>query len=122
MTTTRKRYFFLVFLVCIILTSCEKNCKELPNSFSNYNQAKTVVLSANFKYTDEADVSDSSWISSAKYFSCDRLMGFFIIKTDNKTYIHKDMPYKVWKNFKKADSKGSFYSKFIRGNYQLKLN
>ncbi|MFV8352013.1 KTSC domain-containing protein [Flavobacterium sp. XS2P14] len=112
----------IAFLIFLSLTSCGNNCEEIPNSFINYDQAKEVVLSSNFKRIDKADVSDSSWISSAKYFSCDGLSGFFVIETGNRIYIHQDMPYEVWENFKNADSKGSFYSRNIRGNYQLKLN
>ena len=118
----KKCYSYLFFLVLITTYSCGNNCEEISNSFDNYNQAKEVVLSSNFKLAEDADVSGSSWISSAKYFSCDGLTGFFIIETDNRTYIHQNMPYSVWENFKNANSKGSFYSKTIRGNYQLKLN
>lgn len=118
-----KKIIFLVTLLFITITSCNgKKCKELPNSFSNYDQAKESVLSSNFKLTDEADVSGSSWISSAKYYSCDGLLGFLVIKTGNRTYIHQDIPFEVWESFKKADSKGSFYSRNIIGNYRLKLN
>ena len=112
----------ITFLIFIIIASCGNKCDEIPNSFSNYDQAKEIVLSLNYKLTDKADVSGSSWITSAKYFSCDGLSGFFIIETGNRTYIHQDMPCEVWENFKNADSKGSFYSRNIRGNYQLKLN
>lgn len=117
----KKIFFKLIFFVLITISSCGQNCKEIPNSFINYAQAKEIVLDSNFKFTDKADVSDSSWITSAKYFSCDGLNGFFIIKTKGKTYIHQNMPYKMWKNFKQASSKGSYYSRNIKGNYQLKL-
>lgn len=113
---------YLIFLIFITIVSCGSNCEEIPNSFSNYDQAKEIVLSLNYKLTDKADVSGSSWITSAKYLSCDGVAGFFIIETDNRTYIHQNLPYEVWDNFKKADSKGSFYSRNIRGNYHLKLN
>lgn len=119
----KKIISLFALLIFITITSCGgNNCKELPNSFSNYDQAQEIVLSSSFKHTDEADVSGSSWISSAKYYSCDGLLGFLVIKTGNRTYIHQDMPFEVWESFKNADSKGSFYSRNIRGNYRLKLN
>jgi hypothetical protein len=109
-------------LILISIASCSgNNCKELPNSFSNYDQAQEIVLSSSFKLTDEADVSGSSWISSAKYYSCDGLSGFLVIKTGNRTYIYQDIPFEVWESFKNADSKGSYYSRNIKGNYGLKL-
>jgi hypothetical protein len=109
-------------LILISIASCSgNNCKELPIIFSNYSQAKEIVLNSSFKVSDDADVSNSSWINSAKYLSCDGLSGFFIIKTGNRTYIHQDMPHEVWERFNNADSKGSFYSRYIKGNYRLKL-
>jgi hypothetical protein len=112
--------FALLILITIISCS-DRNCNELPISFTNYNQAKEIVLNSTFKVSDEADVSDSSWISSAKYLSCDGLLGFLVIQTGNRTYIHQDLPQEVWEQFKNADSKGSFYSRNIKGNYRLKL-
>lgn len=111
----------ITFLIFIIIASCGTNCEEIPNSFSNYNQAQNVVLSSNFKFTDKADVSNSSWITSAKYLSCDKATGFFIITTGNRTYIHQNLPLEVWEQFKKADSKGKFYNQNIKGKYQLEL-
>ncbi|MFV5695164.1 KTSC domain-containing protein [Flavobacterium sp. LB3P122] len=112
----------IAFLIFTTIASCGNNCAEVPNNFRNYDQAKEIVLSSNYKTTDKADVSGSSWITSANYFSCDGSSGFFVIETGNRTYIHQDMPYEVWENFKNADSKGSFYSGNIKGNYKLKLN
>lgn len=112
----------LIFLIFITISSCGNKCDEIPNSFSSYEQASEIVLSSKLLHSEEANVSDSSWITSAKYLSCDGLVGFFAIKIRNTTYIHQGMPFYVWKNFKNADSKGSFYSRKIRGHYQLKLN
>lgn len=112
----------IAFLIFITITSCGNKCDEIPKSFSSYKQASEIVLSSKLLHSEEADVSDSSWITSAKYLSCDGLSGFFVIETGDRTYIHQDMPYEVWGNFKNADSKGSFYSRNIRGNYQLKLH
>jgi hypothetical protein len=112
----------IALLLIVTITSCGQNCKELPNSFSNYNQAKEIVLRSSFKLIEDADVSSSSWISSAKFYSCDSFSGFLVIRTGNKTYIHQGIPFKVWVSFKNADSKGSFYSRNIKGNYKLKLN
>ena len=119
----KKIICLFAIVIFISINSCDgNNCKELPKSFNNYDHAKEIVLSSNFKLTDEADVSNSSWITSAKYYSCDGLLGFFIINTGNRTYIHQDMPYEVWEKFKNSSSKGSFYSRNIRGNFRLKLN
>lgn len=112
---------YLLFLL-IIFTSCGQNCKDLPNSYKNYKEAKTIVLSTNFKYTDNYNVSDSSFITSADYYSCDKLTGYLITGMNNKKYIFQNVPYNIWKGFKNAESKGKFYNREIRGRYKLKLN
>ncbi len=118
----KKIISYLIILVFILFISCSENCNELPNSFSNYEQAREMVLTSNYQITEVADVSDSPWITSVEYLSCDGLNGFFVIKIGYKTYIHQNMPIEVWENFTEVESKGSFYSKKIRGRYQLKLN
>ena len=121
----KKIIHLLNLLLFITISSCvqnSENCKEIPNNFSNYNQAKELILNSKFKFSEKADVSNSSWISSAKYLSCDEESGFFIITTNNRTYIHQNLPIGVWEQFKNADSKGSYYSRNIKGNYSLKLN
>ena len=117
----KKIFYYLVFLIFITIASCSNKCEDIPNSFSSYDQAKDVVLSSKLLRSEEADVSGSSWITSAKYFSCDGMVGFFALEIRRKTYIHQDMPYEIWENFKNADSKGSYYSRNIRGRYRLKL-
>jgi hypothetical protein len=115
----KKLYLISIFLTC--LTACEKNCNKLPNNFSSFEQATKLILNTTFACTDNADVSDSSWITSAKYYSCDNKTGFFVLETSNKRYIHQNVPKTLWQNFIKAKSKGSFYGKNIREKYQLKL-
>lgn len=111
---------YILFLL-FVLSSCGQNCKELPSSYKNYEEAKTIVLSTDFKFTDDCDVSESSFITSADYYSCDRLTGYFIVGMNNKKYIFQNMPYEIWEDFKNAESKGKFYNREIRGRYQLSL-
>lgn len=112
---------YLIITLLIGLNSYSQNCNQLSNQFNSFEQAIKLIANTTFTYTNNADVSDSSWIRSAKYYSCDNKTGFFIIKTSNKTYIHQNVPKTVWQNFIKAKSKGSFYGKNIREKYQLKL-
>ncbi len=112
---------FLIFSLLIGLHCYSQDCNKLSNGFSSYEQATKLILNSTFAFTDNADVSDSSWITSAKYYSCDNKTGFLVLKTSKKTYIHQNVPKTVWQNFIKAESKGSFYSKNIKERYQLNL-
>lgn len=112
---------FLIFSLLIGLHCYSQDCNKLSNGFNSFEQASKLIFNSTFAFTDNADVSDSSWITSAKYYSCDNKTGFFILKTSNKIYSHQKVIKTLWQNLIKAKSKGSFYSKNIRGKYQLKL-
>ena len=112
-----------LLLFCYIFFSCSgQDCKDLPENFESYVQAKALVKSANFSIKQNLNVSASSWLKSVTFYSCDSKVGFVIMVTDKgKNYVHKNVPVSVWKDWKKANSKGSFYSKNVRGRYTLKL-
>ena len=112
---------YLLFSLLISLHSYSQDCNKLSNGFNSFEQATKLIVNTTFAFTDNADVSDSSWITSAKYYSCDNKTGFLVLKTSKKTYIHQNVPKTVWQNFIKAESKGSFYSNNIRKKYRLIL-
>ena len=113
-----------LFLILIFSFACNsQNCNQLPTSFSSYSSAISKVKSSTFKIKETANTSSSSWITSAKYYSCDGQAGYFIYTTNSGyEYIHKGVPVYVWEGFKNASSKGSYYDANIKGRYRLPLN
>jgi len=101
--------------------SYSQNCKTLPIEFDSYEQAIRLVKSSTFKIEESLNTSKSSWIRGASYFSCDRKTGFLIFKTDDREYIHQNVPIDIWNGFKNASSFGSYYNRYIKGRYQLSL-
>ena len=98
------------------------NCSNLPKKYHSYDSAINIVQSASFEYKDYTNQFSSSWISSIGYFSCDKKSGFLIVHAHNgKSYIHNGVPIHVWRDFKSAKSKGSYYSNNIKGSYLFKL-
>jgi KTSC domain len=115
----------LLLIVCFILfISCNsQDCHKLPVAFSSYTEAIQEVKSSTFQIKESADVSGSSWITSAKWYSCEGQDGYFIYTTNRGyEYIHKGVPLFIWKEFKNASSKGSYYDTNIKGRYRLPLN
>lgn len=109
-----------VIILLFLLNSClAQNCTELPNKFSTYEEAASKISKASFKISESVNTSKSSWIRSAKYRSCDGLTGFLLIGTDDREYIHRDVPVSVWNSFRKAASFGSFYNVYIKNRYRL---
>ena len=117
-----KIFFTLLLLSFFAINSfSQNNCNQLPSSFSSYNEALNLVGSTKFSFVDYLNTSNSRVIQGAKYYSCDNRSGFLILGVNNLRYIHQNVPIYVWNNFKRATSFGSFYTTYIRNNYQLKL-
>ncbi|OJV26369.1 MAG: hypothetical protein BGO32_00025 [Bacteroidetes bacterium 37-13] len=119
--------FFLFLAACNSGGSNPENadrisCGHIPENFSSYHEAISVIEKSDFKYSDDVNTTRSSWIRGARFYSCSGNEGYFIIETDNGIYIHKNMPVHVWNAFKTADSFGRFYNAYIKNNYQLLLN
>ena len=112
-------FYFLLFPISGFT---QNNCKDLPKTFYSYNEAINKVKNANFSFIDNVNTSRSSFINNAYYYSCDGVTGYMIIGLNNKQYIHKDLPMKVWISFKNATSFGTFYNQNIRYRYRLVVN
>jgi hypothetical protein len=98
------------------------SCADLPTSFSSYTEALVQIRSASFRIEEAKKTDESSWIRGAEFYSCDGISGFFILRTDDREYIHVDVPLSVWKGFKEASSFGTYYTANIKRRYRLGLN
>ena len=111
--------FALMAISSIACSQARLTCNDLPQKFDSYIDATSQVEHADFKFTDEVEPDQSSWIYSANYYSCDGQYGFMIYTTRSRKYIHANMPKSVWMSFKNASSLGSFYNTNIKGRYRL---
>lgn len=112
----------LVFLGAFIIKCYGGNCDQLPKKYSSYNEAVNAIKSTHFKIAETINTSKSSWVRGAAFYSCDGLTGFFILKTDKKEYLYSEVPINIWKEFKNADSFGSYYNSYIKHRFVFKLN
>lgn len=119
-----KKLLYL-WLLLFAFTSCNsQSCDQVNNKpFKSYSEAKEFVETYEFKFAAEEDLERSSWMRKANFYSCDGEVGYFVYETKNgETYIYRNLPIYVWNGFKKANSPGSFYNDYIKGNYILTLN
>lgn len=116
------KHLLTTILLFTFLSCTGQNCNTLPEKFTSYGQAKELVKKAEFGLKESADASDSKWILSITYYSCDKKTGFviFYIKP-GKEYIYQAVPIELWEQWKKSPSKGNFYSKHIKGRYKTVL-
>lgn len=112
-----------IFITALLYYGCEtQDCKELPETFQSYLEAEKEIERSSFKIKEQLDTSRSSWISDAKYYSCNGEYGYLSISTeDNNIYIHTNVPIGIWSGFKKAESFGRYYNRNLKNNYGIKL-
>lgn len=116
------RNITLSFMLLVVFSNCTHiDCAHMEKQFSSYREAESQILKTSFDLTDRVNTSESSWVRGASYYSCDKRMGYFILKTDRGNYVHKNLPLRVWEGFKKAKSFGSYYDALIKNRYQLDL-
>jgi len=116
-----KKLLFALILVSTVSCSSQ-NCEDITATFTTYKEVISIIDKTTFSLEDSVNTSKSSWIRKANYYSCDKTISFFVLKTDKKNYVFENVPILVWKQFKKADSFGKFYSSNIRNKYHLYLN
>lgn len=112
-----------LFVLFTFFTSIEAlDCNKIPQSFSSYREAESIITTATWKLKDRVDCSKSSWIQEASFYSCDGHEGYFLMKTkEGKSYLHKDVPKSLWIQFKGAGSFGTFYNSYFKEKYQFDI-
>ena len=115
-----KTQYSLIAAMLLLAAGCGRNGAELPKTFKDHEVAIEQVEAASFEIEETIQTPESSWIQSATFRSSDDRMGFFLLTAKNKKYIYQDVPRELWEGFKKADSKGGYYNRHIKGRYQLK--
>lgn len=116
------RMIKILFIIGLFGFTEGESCKDLPATFTSFQEAIYRVENASFVFEDHIETSTSSWIQSASYFSCNSETGYFIFRTNNgRQYIHDKMPIGIWRQFKNASSFGSFYNSNIKGRYTMQL-
>ena len=113
------RIFLLLFSCIIMLISCKSNSQDCLvgySQFGSYDEIKKYVID---NYSCKSESPNSSWIEKLKYCGCDNDMGYLIMITKNKTYLHKPISQDVWQQLINADDVGSYYTRKIKGKYKI---
>lgn len=128
----KKISFFFLFTLISILSWCN-NTQNYSNTDGNTNteivSQETTPQYTNYvtvKYRDDAvdiasfeslDTSNSSMVRGAWY---DEANQYMIIDLNWVKYHYCRFPNDVWNSFKVADSFGTYYSSYIKWNYDCR--
>jgi hypothetical protein len=102
------------------ITPQAQPCAIQNGFYPTYQKAVSEIRNGDYEYSDSKNMTSSSWVKSAEFYSCDAVSGCLIITTKaNRDYIHFGVPMDVWKMFKSASSYGSYYSRNLKGRYSF---
>lgn len=100
----------VITFLCCVLTACSGSKPSSAQSQGS-NTAKHVH---SFTYDD---TPQSSAISEIGYcYGCETLSVTFL--SSGSTYLYYDFPQSEWRSFRNASSIGSYYNKYIKGQYR----
>lgn len=113
---THKIFFLSILLLTL---SCKaQNCKDVSFQGKSYKDALKTIKHTNFNLSEKI-YTNSSWIKSIEFYSCNEITGFLILTSkQDRQYIHNSVPLNLWYQFKQTDSYGRFYNANIKNKFQ----
>jgi hypothetical protein len=116
-----KKPLLVILLICagIILNAQIDNCAHTNTSWKSDKEAINYLESESFATTESVLVEGESWMESANFYSCNADFGFLIVKSMKKSFVHQNVPTKVWEALKSANSKGGYYNFYIKNKFKL---
>ena len=114
------KYFLIVLFLSNYMQVFSQDCSIEYSKFQTYDQIRSFIK-ANYKCISPLQIS-SNWIKDINYCKCDYGNGFLILETKNKFYVHRPIPYPLWKQFKSSESLGTFYTNHIKGKFRIEVS
>ncbi len=117
-----------ILILLVTFSGCDSNNLDSTVKTKLYESDNHQEFFVDIKYRDDdVDVGDprfeylntskSSWIKGAWY---DNDYGYMVINLDGTYYHYCDMPESIWNKYESADSFGSDYRSYIKGNYDCR--
>jgi hypothetical protein len=95
------------------------NCDTLDISTYPFQEAKSVIELATFRYYQQFKISRTYGVMSARFYSCDGNSGYLLMKVDKKDLIYLEVPETKWKGLISSSDINGFYNAEIKGIYDL---
>lgn len=120
----------LLILGIFLLAGCASNPEYQKNTVAVEDEVTFEHNYVNIKYRENSvDVGDprfeylntskSSFVRGAWYDDDNKYM---VINLKGTNYHYCGLPVSTWSSFKKADSFGTYYNKYIYQNYDCRIN
>lgn len=93
------------------------NCDSLNVATTNTSDAIHMIENTTFRFQQQFRISRSTGVMGGRFFSCDGLMGFLIMRVDKKDLIYLKVPRKKWDDLVGSGNMDVYYESEIRDQY-----
>lgn len=108
----------LIFFFFTFAKAEEKcNCKEFHNRSKSQNELVESLEKSNLDFNETFETTSVRGITGASYYYCDNDYGFLLIRLNDEELLYKEVPLKVWFEFKFANSIKSYYTDEIKYDF-----
>jgi len=90
------------------------DCQELPESFTDLQQALTLIQSTRFYYDQKIKTTRKSGLMKARYVSCDFKTGFLLVQYDSRDEVYPKVKLELWEQFQQTADIDGYYFKHIQ--------
>ncbi len=110
-----KRLILIIGIMAFLTMGCFNASNDSNYVEIKYREDKVDISHSRWEYLD---TSKSSWIRGAWY---DKGNQYMIINLNGTRYHFCELPSSTWNRYKKAESFGSDYNEYIKGNYDCRI-
>lgn len=108
----------LIFLFFSFAKAEEKcSCKDFHNRSESQTELVKSLEKSDLNFNETFETTSVRGITSASYYYCDNDHGFLLVRLHDEELVYKEVPLKVWFEFKFANSIRSYYTDEIKYDF-----
>lgn len=95
------------------------NCDTLDISSFPLKEAISTIELTTFRYQQQFKISRTYGVMNARFYSCDGISGYLVIRVDKKDFIYLEVPETKWRGLISSADINDFYDTEIKENYDF---
>ena len=108
-------FIFLFFTFAKAEEKC--SCKDFHNRSESQTELVKSLEKSDLDFNETFETTSVRGITSASYYYCDNDHGFLLVRLHDEELVYKEVPLKVWFEFKFANSIRSYYTDEIKYDF-----
>jgi hypothetical protein len=112
------RAAWLILTAGLFQCTSYKACQDFPKSFRSIDEAEIRLNAQECEASfDSVSIPAGVEVRKARFYTCDKYLGYLIIHTSDKKILYRNIPFQYWKNMTRATS----FEKYFVQNVKYKF-